>query len=304
MKCIFCEITARREPASIIYEDDRVIAFMGVQPINPGECMVIPKAHIDHFTDMPDALAAHVMTVGQHLARKLREIFRPLRVGLVVHGFGVPHAHLLLIAQHRPDDITSGRFARIEQDRVRFSLSHIPVVSREQLDAQAKLLRIETPISPAGEDPPASIRHRISAGAIVIRDDRILLVHHAIPGREDFWVPPGGGAEGAETIMDCVVRECFEETGLRVSPHKIVYVEEFMDAGRHICKHWIQCEADSGDPNLAHLIAEEKGTLIAARFFNREEMASLNVYPRLMRDVFWDDYAAGFPTVRYIHQQE
>ena len=143
MKCIFCEIAAGREPASIIYDDDRVMAFMGIQPINPGECMVIPKAHIDHFTDMPDSLAAHVMLVGQHLGRKLRSVFKPLRVGMVVHGFGVPHAHLLLIPQNRTDDITSGRFARIDQSQVVFDLSMIPTVSREQLDAHAKLLKID-----------------------------------------------------------------------------------------------------------------------------------------------------------------
>ena len=143
MKCIFCEIVAGREPASEIYADDRVMALMGVQPAQPGECMVIPRDHIDHFSDLPDDLAAHVMVVAQKISRKMQRVFLPRRVGLVVHGFGVPHAHLMIVPQHRSDDITSGRFARIEDGKIVFSLKNIPMVKRELLDEQAKLLRVE-----------------------------------------------------------------------------------------------------------------------------------------------------------------
>ncbi|MCF7687745.1 MAG: NUDIX hydrolase [Cephaloticoccus sp.] len=142
--------------------------------------------------------------------------------------------------------------------------------------------------------------HRISAGALVIHEDRVLLVQHRIPGHDDFWVPPGGGAEGAESLMDCAVRECFEETGLRVQAHNIVYVEEFFDAGRRICKHWIHCELVSGEINFSHATEEERDVLLEARFVSRSEIAALNVFPRLMRDQFWGDHAAGFPAIRYI----
>ncbi|MBW7895478.1 MAG: NUDIX hydrolase [Opitutaceae bacterium] len=145
-----------------------------------------------------------------------------------------------------------------------------------------------------------SLPHRISAGALVIHANRVLLVQHRIPGHDDFWGPPGGGVEGKETLFDCAARECFEETGLQVQPLKFVYIEELFDAGRRVCKHWIQCKLIGGEINFQHATEEERDVLLEARFVSRSEIASLNVFPRLMRDQFWQDLAAGFPTVRYI----
>lgn len=143
MKCIFCEIVAGRELASVIYSDSRVVAFMDVQPAQPGQCMVIPREHIDHFSDLPDDLAAHVTVVAQKISRKVRQVFSTQRVGLLVHGFGVPHAHLLIVPQHHHDDITSGRFARIEDGKIVFDMKNIPQAKRELLNEQAQVLRFD-----------------------------------------------------------------------------------------------------------------------------------------------------------------
>jgi histidine triad (HIT) family protein len=140
--CVFCEIVDGRAPASIVHEDERTIAFMSIQPSQQGECMVVPKQHIDHFTDIPDDFAAHIMTIAQKIGRRMRVVFAPRRVGMVVHGFGVPHAHLLLIPQHNTDDITSARFARIEGEKIVFDLNQIPFANRNELDRQAKELSI------------------------------------------------------------------------------------------------------------------------------------------------------------------
>lgn len=139
--CVFCEIVAGRAPASIIYQDEVVLAMMGIRPIHPGECMVIPRQHIDHFTDIDDELTQHLLVIAQRIGRRMREVFRPQRVGMVVHGFGVPHAHLLLIPLHRPDDITSGRFAYLAEDgSIAFGVQHLPLAERSLLDEHARLL--------------------------------------------------------------------------------------------------------------------------------------------------------------------
>ncbi|HEY3875192.1 MAG TPA: HIT family protein [Candidatus Kapabacteria bacterium] len=142
MSCIFCDIIAQREPASIVYENESVLAFMSIQPTRPGECLIIPKVHIDHFTDLPEELAAHLMVIGERIGKKTMEVFSPKRIGMLVHGFGVPHAHLILVPQHRTDDVTSARFARIENDTIVFDLKNIARVSRDALDRQAQKLRI------------------------------------------------------------------------------------------------------------------------------------------------------------------
>jgi histidine triad (HIT) family protein len=138
--CIFCEIVAGRAPVSLIHEDDLVSAFMGIQPTAPGECLVIPKAHIDHFTDLPDALAERIIVVAQRIGRQIRTMFQPQRVGYVVHGYGVAHAHLIIVPQHGPYHLTSDRFARIEDGRIVFDLANVPFADRAQLDAQARAL--------------------------------------------------------------------------------------------------------------------------------------------------------------------
>ena len=98
--CIFCDIVNRAAEASIVYEDDRIMAFMTLRPVNPGEFLIIPKDHIDHFCDIPDDLTCHIMLHAQRLSRNLRERLKPERVGLVVHGYGVAHAHLIVLPQH------------------------------------------------------------------------------------------------------------------------------------------------------------------------------------------------------------
>ena len=142
--CVFCDIIAGTEPCSRLYEDSLCIALMGIRPTNRGELMVIPKEHIGHFSDISNDLAAHIMRVTQDLSRAVQEQLNPLRVGLVVHGFGVPHAHMIIVPQHTPTDITSGRFARINGGKVAFSEEHIPLASRAEVDQLAAALSGES----------------------------------------------------------------------------------------------------------------------------------------------------------------
>ena len=140
MACPFCFIVAGRGPASIIYQDESIMAFMTLRPFSPGECTIIPREHIDHFTDVPDSVAAHIMTIAQRIGRRLRNIFSPERVGMVVQGYGVPHAHLILVPQNGPYDITSAHYAYIEDDRIAFGMKNVPFVARATLDEHARLL--------------------------------------------------------------------------------------------------------------------------------------------------------------------
>lgn len=138
--CTFCQVVEGTEPASIIYQDQFVVAFMGIRPTNPGECIVIPRMHIDHFTDLDDEIASHVMVVAKRIGNRVRAVFNPDRIGLVVHGYGVPHAHLLVVPQHHTDDITSANFAFVEDGEIRFDHARVPLADRAVLDIQAEML--------------------------------------------------------------------------------------------------------------------------------------------------------------------
>lgn len=141
-KCVFCRIIASEALASRVYEDDRILAFMNHRPVHPGECLLIPKEHIDHFTDIDDETAAHIMRTAQKLANNIRKALKPQRVGYVVAGYGVAHAHLIIIPQHHANDITCQHFAVLDNGEIRFSVQHIPLASREELDKVAAKIRL------------------------------------------------------------------------------------------------------------------------------------------------------------------
>lgn len=140
VSCVFCRIIAGEEPASVVYEDERVLAFMDIVPLNPGQLAVIPRAHVDHFCDLPDDVACDILLQAQRLARNLRERLKPERVGLVVSGYGVAHAHLVVVPLHGPHDITSEKFASLEGGQIKFGVRHLKEESRAELDRLARLL--------------------------------------------------------------------------------------------------------------------------------------------------------------------
>jgi histidine triad (HIT) family protein len=70
--CVFCEIAEGRSPASIIYEDDVVMAIMDIGPINPGHAMVIPRRHFAYMADMDEATGMHLFKVTMRLQQAIR----------------------------------------------------------------------------------------------------------------------------------------------------------------------------------------------------------------------------------------
>lgn len=143
------------------------------------------------------------------------------------------------------------------------------------------------------------MEQRLSAGGILIRDHKVLLVHHRLEGEYDFWVMPGGGLKGGEGIFRGAEREVHEETGLRVQAEKIAFIEELIDEGRYVCKSWVVCRLLSGSLSTAGRDAEE-GFLQEVGFFSQEQVRGMNVFPTILKDQFWQDLDGGFPGIRYL----
>ena len=139
--CIFCRIVAGEVESSKVWEDDRILAFMDIQPVRAGQVLVIPKEHIDHFSDIPDDLAQWLFARVHRISGAIKSRLKPQRVGLVVNGYGVPHAHMIIVPQEHEHDITSGRMAKIEDGEIVFSVKNLPVASRQELDLLAERIR-------------------------------------------------------------------------------------------------------------------------------------------------------------------
>jgi histidine triad (HIT) family protein len=71
-RCIFCAIIRREIPASIVAETDSVLAFMDIQPVNPGHVLVIPKTHATYLADLEARLGGEIFPLAMRVADALR----------------------------------------------------------------------------------------------------------------------------------------------------------------------------------------------------------------------------------------
>src|SRR5258708_6444720 len=66
--CLFCRISQNEVAAHIVYEDERLLAFLDRGPIRPGHTQIMPREHFAYFDDAPADLLAAIVTVGQRLS--------------------------------------------------------------------------------------------------------------------------------------------------------------------------------------------------------------------------------------------
>lgn len=102
---IFTRIINGEIPCHKIYEDDSVLAFLDVHPINPGHTLVVPKKQIDHIWDLDDEDYQYLWKISKKIALHIKNTLKCPRVGVVVEGFGVPHCHIHLIPIYQGNDL-------------------------------------------------------------------------------------------------------------------------------------------------------------------------------------------------------
>lgn len=108
--CIFCRIVKGEIPCYKIWEDDKALAFLSVDPHTPGHTLVIPKSHTDYMFDLEDDLMAHLFVSAKKISKALKLAFSPQsgKIGLLVIGLQVPHAHIHLVPLSNEKDINMG----------------------------------------------------------------------------------------------------------------------------------------------------------------------------------------------------
>lgn len=93
---VFTKIIKGEIPAHKVYEDDKTLAFMDINPVQPGMVLVVPKVQIDHFMDLEDADYQALMATVKKVSKKMRQVFPDKRVAVMIEGLDVPHAHVKL----------------------------------------------------------------------------------------------------------------------------------------------------------------------------------------------------------------
>ena len=105
MPSIFNRIISGEIPAHKILEDENYLAFLDLKPINPGHTLVIPKQETDYFFDLSDESLGKIMVFAKKAAAAIRKAMPCKKVGVMVAGLEVRHAHIHLIPIHEVTDL-------------------------------------------------------------------------------------------------------------------------------------------------------------------------------------------------------
>ena len=105
MATVFSRIIEGELPGRFVWRDERCVAFLSINPLRPGHTLVVPIEEIDHWIDCPPDLAAHLFEVARTIGRAQQAAFDPVRIGLIIAGMEVPHAHLHVLPIDRESDL-------------------------------------------------------------------------------------------------------------------------------------------------------------------------------------------------------
>ncbi|MFX1512380.1 MAG: HIT family protein [Promethearchaeota archaeon] len=109
MKCLFCEIVAKRVESAIVFEDDLVMAFLDIMPINEGHCLVIPKKHYELLEDMDEESYSRLFVISHQILKKMKKTLPDVTAFNYVVANGedagqeIFHSHLHIIPR-KPRD--------------------------------------------------------------------------------------------------------------------------------------------------------------------------------------------------------
>jgi histidine triad (HIT) family protein len=106
--CPFCDLIRGAGEVSMCYEDGDVVAFLDIQPVNPGHVLVVPRTHYESLEDIPHSLATHLFEVAMQIAPVVKHVGNADGLNILVNsgaaaGQDVFHYHVHVIPRN-PDD--------------------------------------------------------------------------------------------------------------------------------------------------------------------------------------------------------
>jgi len=145
--CIFCQIVQKRIPAFTVYEDEKCLAFLDINPLTPGHTLIIPKEHVESMFDISEELLQHIAAIAQKLAKNMREKVGAEGVNLFqasgpVAEQSIQHFHLHVIPRKSGDNLNINEWWR----------SKVGKMSKEQMEELARLLKLEIEVKEVKEE--------------------------------------------------------------------------------------------------------------------------------------------------------
>ena len=132
MPTLFTRIIDGELPGRFVWQDDRCVAFLTIEPLRAGHTLVVPREEVDHWTDADADLLAHLTGVAQTIGRAQMATFQPTRVGVIIAGLEVPHLHIHVVPI---DHMGEMNFANVDRNARAEDLDDAQQRLKEALEA-------------------------------------------------------------------------------------------------------------------------------------------------------------------------
>lgn len=119
MASIFTKIINGEIPCYKIAENEEFFAFLDINPMSKGHTLVIPKMEIDYIYDLPDETYMNLMKYSKQIGRAIEKVISCNRIGILVFGLEVPHAHVHLIPINSSSDMSISK-AKLQLSKEEF----------------------------------------------------------------------------------------------------------------------------------------------------------------------------------------
>ena len=111
MPSVFTRIIEGELPGRFVYDDEKCVAFLSINPLKPGHTLVVPRVEVEHWIDLDPASWQHLTAVSQRIGQALQRAYEPAKVGMMLAGLEVPHVHVHLVPIEGMHDLD---FANVE----------------------------------------------------------------------------------------------------------------------------------------------------------------------------------------------
>ena len=141
---------------------------------------------------------------------------------------------------------------------------------------------------------------RLAVRALILHQDRLLMVNAYAGSTSDLWCAPGGGVEPGTSLPENLMREVHEETGLRVAVGEPALINEFHDpaTGFHQVDLFFRCTITGGPLDPAW--TDPEAVVTERRFFARAELSTIRFKPDSLPAVAWGQGLTYDPLERLV----